>query len=60
MFIKLTILQRREGEEDAWDKWSTLNNPLFIQRYIELLWNRVLCYSGGCAFSTSEYLFIAN
>jgi hypothetical protein len=45
--ITIAMLQRREGEANVWEKWSTLSNILLIQGHIELHRTRILSYSVG-------------
>jgi hypothetical protein len=39
--VLCTVLQRREGEANAWEKWLTLRNLLFIQGYTGLHCTRI-------------------
>jgi hypothetical protein len=47
----MTILQRREGEANAQEKWSTLSNLVFIQGRINLHCIN-LCYSVADIFQS--------
>jgi len=39
MFVHVficTVLERREAEANAWEKWATLSSLLFVQGHMEL------------------------